>query len=196
MEGYLDRMLALQALAAGNTQAAEELLQRMRTTQMNPAAEKTTIPEQNRGAAVRGTADGEPLLPEEAAMNGTGQTQRETAHAEMAHAEAARAEAARTQLLERLTMLAEPWMALPDAGREQAFDAAEAWNRSSTQVALEQMRQRLTRAVQSGGALTAQTLPADGARDIAPGGTADAAALSRMFERDARRYDGCFEMPL
>jgi len=183
-EGYADRMLALQALAAENTQAAEELLRRMQPTQMSAA--HSAASEQSRDSCVNRespSADTEPWSPEERLPEETVQALR-------------RSETARTQLLQRLTALAEPRTYLTDGAGAPKYGTAEPQARSGTQAALARMQQRLTRAVQPVGMPTAQTLPADGARDIAPGGTAEAAALSRMFERDARRYDGCFEMPL
>ena len=61
------------------------------------------------------------------------------------------------------------------------------------------MAQRLDRAVAATMPAAAERsgrLASDGPRSMENYGQADAAALSRLYERDARRYDSRFELPL
>ena len=63
------------------------------------------------------------------------------------------------------------------------------------------MAARLERAVRGAqtmpqAAQRSERLASDGPRSMEPYGQADAAALSRLYERDARRYDSRFELPL
>lgn len=83
-----------------------------------------------------------------------------------------------------------------DAAEQSAAEAAEAWQRDGTaEAAAAALDRRLQRSLLPA-APAAQSLPAAGPREMRRGGEADAAALSRLYERDARRYDSCFELPL
>lgn len=83
-----------------------------------------------------------------------------------------------------------------DAAGQSAAEAAEAWQRDGTaEAAAAALDRRLQRSLLPA-APAAQSLPAAGPREMRRGGEADAAALSRLYERDARRYDSCFELPL
>ena len=83
-----------------------------------------------------------------------------------------------------------------DAAGRLPVHAAEAWQEiEAAGAAAAALDRRLQRSLLPAGP-AAQTLPAAGPREMRRGGEADAAALSRLYERDARRYDSCFELPL
>lgn len=169
---WLEEMLARQSRIAGGDGQAERLRQRLREA-----------------AAVRGSETEEPrAAPPEQRRKARGLLARLAARAGLSGsvlpraAEKARAKSAAEA--RRQPEQAEESMAEETMTAEAGEDAAEA------------ILQSLPRQTTADALPQAQTLAADGPQSMSQCGAAEAAALSRLYERDARRYDGGFEFPL
>lgn len=195
---WLEEMLARQSRIAGGDGQAERLRQRLREAAVVRGSEteepRAAPPEQRRKA--RG------LLARLAARAGLGGSVLPRA-AEKARAKSA-AEARRQPEQAEESMAEETMTA--EAGEDAAEailqslprqTTADALPQAQTQAVLAQMERRLRRAAAAPAPQPrAQTLAADGPQSMSQCGAAEAAALSRLYERDARRYDGGFEFPL
>lgn len=200
---YLEEMLVRQALAAQEQQAAQELLRRLQAAPWAAEEKKRTdmpLPEteESRRAETEGT---ETLLTEREAAEGSDRVRKRSAvpTEDFRGMDAAQHSNAPVQrLLRQLASLAGLTGELgylttqETTGMELQLPESANWMR---------MAARLERAVRGTQTMpqTAQRserLASDGPRSMEPYGQADAAALSRLYERDARRYDSRFELPL
>lgn len=74
--------------------------------------------------------------------------------------------------------------------------ALQGMTRAANWQRMEQRLRRATVHIGAGAANAGARLASEGPLSMEGCGSAEAAALSRLYERDARRYDGCFELPL
>lgn len=195
---WLEEMLARQRRIAGGDGQTERLRQRLReaaAAQAGGAQEaNAALPERKKTGrsllarlAVRAGLGGSvlPRAAEKARAKSAAEARRQPEQAEESMAEesttAEAGEAAADTILQSLP-------------RQTAADALP---QAQTQAVLAQVERRLRRAAAVPAQLPrAQTLAADGPQSMSRCGAAEAAALSRLYERDARRYDGGFEFPL
>ena len=195
---WLEEMLARQSRIAGGDGQTERLRQRLREA----AAAQAGGTQEANGAQPERQKTGRGLLARLAARAGLGGSVLPRA-AEKARAKSA-AEARRQPEQAEESMAEETMTA--EAGEDAAEailqslprqTTADALPQAQTQAVLAQMERRLRRAAAAPAPLPrAQTLAADGPQSMSQCGAAEAAALSRLYERDARRYDGGFEFPL
>ena len=195
---WLEEMLARQSRIAGGDGQAERLRQRLREA----AAAQAGGTQEANGAQPERQKTGRGLLARLAARAGLSGSVLPRA-AEKARAKSA-AEARRQPEQAEESMAEETMTA--EAGEDAAEailqslprqTTADALPQAQTQAVLAQMERRLRRAAAAPAPLPrAQTLAADGPQSMSQCGAAEAAALSRLYERDARRYDGGFEFPL
>lgn len=195
---WLEEMLARQSRIAGGDGQAERLRQRLREA----AAAQAGGTQEANGAQPERQKTGRSLLARLAARAGLSGSVLPRA-AEKARAKSA-AEARRQPEQAEESMAEETMTA--EAGEDAAEailqslprqTTADALPQAQTQAVLAQMERRLRRAAAAPAPQPrAQTLAADGPQSMSQCGAAEAAALSRLYERDARRYDGGFEFPL
>lgn len=169
---WLEEMLARQRRIAGGDGQTERLRQRLREA----AAAQAGGAQEANGALPERQKTGRSLLARLAVRAGLGGSVLPRA-AEKARAKSA-AEARRQPEQAEESMAEESTTA--EAGEAAADTILQSLPRQTTADALPQ----------------AQTLAADGPQSMSRCGAAEAAALSRLYERDARRYDGGFEFPL
>ena len=195
---WLEEMLARQRRIAGGDGQAERLRQRLREA----AAAQAGGTQEANGAQPERQKTGRSLLARLAVRAGLGGSALPRA-AEKVRAKSA-AEARRQPEQAEESMAEETMTA--EAGEDAAEailqslprqTTADALPQAQTQAVLAQMERRLRRAAAAPAPPPrAQTLAADGPQSMSQCGAAEAAALSRLYERDARRYDGGFEFPL
>lgn len=197
---WLEEMLARQSRIAGGDGQAERLRQRLQEA----AAVRGSGTEDPRAAPSEQRKSARGLLARLAARAGPGGSALPRAAGE------ARAGSAAEPTLPRLPDRAEESVTEEGSAPEPEKDAADVilqnlprqpaaseLPQAQTQAVLVQMERRLRRAAAATAPLPrAQTLAADGPQSMSQCGAAEAAALSRLYERDARRYDGGFEFPL
>lgn len=195
---WLEEMLARQSRIAGGDGQAERLRQRLREAAVVQAGGT----QEANGAQPERQKTGRGLLARLAARAGLSGSVLPRA-TEKARAKSA-AEARRQPEQAEESMAEETMTA--EAGEDAAEailqslprqTTADALPQAQTQAVLAQMERRLRRAAAAPVPQPrAQTLAADGPQSMSQCGAAEAAALSRLYERDARRYDGGFEFPL
>ncbi len=200
---YLEELLMRQALTAQDETAARALLRRLQAAgpaapaqsrSVSPSPER--VPQTQDGA--RSSAPRPPRARREMAAEPPPDRPVPPAMGTEPPAPAVQDSTPVQRLLARLSALTgqtaltggEPG-GLAASEREAAATAPDVnWRR------MERRLQRAVTAAQPAPAPYSAHLPSEGPRSMEPYGQADAAALSRLYERDARRYDGCFELPL
>lgn len=195
---WLEEMLARQSRIAGGDGQAERLRQRLREA----AAVRGSEAEEPRAAPPEQRRKARGLLARLAARAGLGGSALPRAAEKVRAKSAAEARHQSEQAEESLAKESTTAETEEDAVNSilQSLPrqpAAGELPQVQTQAVLAQMERRLRRAAAAPAPLPrAQTLAADGPQSMSQCGAAEAAALSRLYERDARRYDGGFEFPL
>ena len=195
---WLEEMLARQSRIAGGDGQAERLRQRLREA----AAVRGSETEEPRAAPPEQRRKARGLLARLAARAGLGGSALPRAAEKVRAKSAAEVRHQSEQAEESLAKESTTAEAEEDAVNSilQSLPrqpAAGELPQVQTQAVLAQMERRLRRAAAAPAPLPrAQTLAADGPQSMSQCGAAEAAALSRLYERDARRYDGGFEFPL
>lgn len=195
---WLEEMLARQSRIAGGDGQAERLRQRLREA----AAAQAGGTQEANGAPPEQRRKARGLLARLVARAGLGGSALPRAAEKVRAKSAAEARHQSEQAEESLVKESTTAEAEEDAVNSilQSLPrqpAAGELPQAQTQAVLAQMERRLRRAAAAPAPLPrAQTLAADGPQSMSQCGAAEAAALSRLYERDARRYDGGFEFPL
>lgn len=194
---YLEEILMRQAVAAQEQQAARALLQRLRQMEQTAVAKRVTdAPLEEPGRLqFLGLEEKSGAVSEREAMSlADALRERETVAGTMedAPSEVQHSNALVQRLLRQLAVLA------GETTRFAAVSAMEEELTASQRVNWLRMEQRVNRAAASlpVAVQRSERLASEGPRSLVPYGQADAAALSRLYERDARRYDSRFELPL
>lgn len=202
MMGYLEEVLLRQALLAGESAAAQSLLQRWQrmegfapggeTSRMPLRGEETTEPET---ASIRLEAEQE----RGRTASDERRAQRTAASPRLREDEWVPGESESTAQTpaERLQRQLQQLLETGGGGSTASVPAAlRGMTRAANWQRMEQRLRRATVHIGAGAASTGARLASEGPLSMEGCGWAEAAALSRLYERDARRYDGCFELPL
>ena len=194
---YLEEMLMRQAVAAQEQQAARVLLQRLRQMEQTAAAKRVTDAplEEPERSQFLGLEEKSGAVSEREAMSlADALRERETVAGTMedAPSEVQHSNAPVQRLLRQLAALAGDRLRVAgDSAMEEEMPASQRANWLRMEQRISRAAAALPMTVQR-----SERLASEGPRSLTPYGQADAAALSRLYERDARRYDSRFELPL